>query len=144
MKFWLPQGPMLTKTKNIHKKIKNITFFFWKTKKSGHMAQGKSQLKFKRNPCNRFRNNWCHRRTTNDGRTTDEFWFDELCWDKAPCYDKLPNEALKQNGIETMLLVLFSKCFNSSLINSIWRRGVISPIPNGSDKVPYVPLNSGN
>ncbi len=30
MKFWLPQGPMLTKTKNIHKKKskKNIFFHF--------------------------------------------------------------------------------------------------------------------
>ncbi len=43
------------------------------------MAQGKSQLKFARNPCNRFRDNWYPRRTT-DGRTTDEFWFHELCW----------------------------------------------------------------
>ncbi len=43
-------------------------FFFSKMKKtSGHTAQGKPQLKFERNPCNKFRDNRCHRRT--DGRT---------------------------------------------------------------------------
>ncbi len=57
---------MLTKTKNIRKKIKKK--FFSKMKKtSGHMAQGKPQLKFESNPCNNFRDNRCHRRT--DGRT---------------------------------------------------------------------------
>ncbi len=44
---------MLTKTKNIRKKIKKKIL----TKKSGHMAQGKPQLKFERNPCNNFRDN---------------------------------------------------------------------------------------
>ncbi len=33
---------------------------------SGHMAQGKPQLKFERNPCNNFRDNRCHRRTTEE------------------------------------------------------------------------------
>ena len=49
-----------------------------KKKMSGHMAQGKAQLKFERNPCGNFRDNRCHRRTTDDGRQTmDEFH--ELC-----------------------------------------------------------------
>ncbi len=52
-------------------------------KKSGHMVQGKPQLKFERNPCNNFRDFRCHRRTTDggttDGGTTDEFRFHELC-----------------------------------------------------------------
>ena len=38
------------------------------------------------------------------------------------------------NKTENMLL-------NSGVIRSIWRRVVISPIPRGSDKEPYVPLN---
>ena len=38
-------------------------------KKSGHMAQGKQQLNFERNPCNNFRDNRCHKRT--DGRRTN-------------------------------------------------------------------------
>ncbi len=56
---------MLTKTKKMRKKKE---FFFSKIKKmSGHIAQGKQQLKFERNPCNRFRDNRCHRQT-DDGR----------------------------------------------------------------------------
>ncbi len=47
--------------KNKKKKLK---------KTSVHMAQGKPQLKFERNPCNNFRDNRCYRRTT-DGRTDD-------------------------------------------------------------------------
>ncbi len=74
---------MLTKMKNIRKKFKN--FFFSKMKKtSGHMAQGKPQPKFERNPCNNFTDNRCHRWTddgrTDGWRTTDEFRFHELCW----------------------------------------------------------------
>ncbi len=52
---------MLTKTKNNRKNEE-------KEKTSGHMAQGKPQLKFERNPCNNFRDNQCHRRTTGDDR----------------------------------------------------------------------------
>ncbi len=63
---------MWTKAKNIRKKIKNSK------KTSGHMVQGKLQLKFERNPCIKFRDNRCHRQT--DGRTTDEFRFHELSW----------------------------------------------------------------
>ncbi len=49
------------------------------------MAQGKPQLKFESNPCSNFRDNRCHRQTTDDGmtdegrRATDEFRFHELC-----------------------------------------------------------------
>ncbi len=49
-------------------------------KTSGHMAQGKSKLKFERNPCNNNRDKWCHRWTTDGRGTTDEFRFHELCW----------------------------------------------------------------
>ncbi len=35
------------------------------------MAQGKPQLKFESNPCSNFRDNRCHRRTTDDGTTDD-------------------------------------------------------------------------
>ncbi len=38
-------------------------------KTSGHMAQGKPQLNFESNPCSNFRDNRCHRRTTDDRRT---------------------------------------------------------------------------
>ncbi len=35
------------------------------------MAQGKPQLKFESNPYSSFRDNRCHRRTTDDGTTED-------------------------------------------------------------------------
>ncbi len=43
-------------------------FFKNSTKKSGHIAQGNQQLKFERNPCNRFRDKDATSRRT-DGRT---------------------------------------------------------------------------
>ncbi len=50
--------------------------FFQKFKKtSERMAQGKPQLKFERNLWITFRDN-----CDTDGRTTDKFWFHELCW----------------------------------------------------------------
>ncbi len=56
---------MLTKTK-IFKKNKKKHFLSKMKKKSVHMAQGKPQLKFERNPCIRFREN-----CATDGRMTD-------------------------------------------------------------------------
>ena len=35
------------------------------------MAQGKPQLNFESDPCSNFRDNRCHRRTTDDGTTDD-------------------------------------------------------------------------
>ncbi len=61
---------MLAKTKDIRKK--NVFSKIQKKNKMyGHIAQGKQQLKFERNPCNSFRDNRCHRQT-DDGRTTDD------------------------------------------------------------------------
>ena len=57
---------MLTKTKNIHKKIEKKKFSKIQ-KTSERIAQRKPQLKFERNPCVKFRDN-CD---TDDGQTTD-------------------------------------------------------------------------
>ncbi len=43
-----------------------VFFFKIKKKKVRGMALGKQQAKFERNPRNRFRDNRCHRRTTNE------------------------------------------------------------------------------
>ncbi len=49
------------------------------------MSQGKQKLKFERNQCKNFKDIRCHRRTTEDERTTGgrrmkgEFRFHELC-----------------------------------------------------------------
>ncbi len=64
---------MLTKMKNIRKKIKKKKHFFTKmSKMPERMAQGKQQPKFERNPCIRFRDG-----RTDGGRTTDKFRFHE-------------------------------------------------------------------
>ncbi len=62
------------------KKIKN-------SKKVRTYVSEKATTKFERNPCIRFRDNCdtarhglTDARTTNDGRTTDKFRFDEICW----------------------------------------------------------------
>ncbi len=47
-----------------------MSFFFSKMKKKKRLAQGKPQLKFESNPYSNFRDNRCHRRTTDDGRTS--------------------------------------------------------------------------
>jgi hypothetical protein len=60
---------------------------------------------------------------------------------KAVGYDKIPNEVLKQAGIQQLVYALFAYCFNNSLLPSIWLRGIINPIPKGADKDPCVPLN---
>ncbi len=64
--------PMLTKTKNIHKKM----FFFSKIKKKVEgMAQGKQQPKFETNPCIRFRDNCDTEGRTDDDRRRTNFDF---------------------------------------------------------------------
>ena len=71
---------MLTKMKKNPKKSKKKKFLKKMKKTSGHMAQGKPQLNFERNPCCNFRDNRCDRRTDDGRQTTDEFRFHELCW----------------------------------------------------------------
>ena len=66
LKFLLLYGPMLTKTKKNHKKIKNLKF--WKTKKkwSGDMVDRYLSVKFGVNPLDGFRENDVYGRM--DGR----------------------------------------------------------------------------
>ena len=40
-----------------------------------------------------------------------------------------------------LLLKFFQKCFDSSLVPSIWLKSVITPIPKPAMKDPYTPLN---
>ncbi len=74
LKSSLPWGSMLKKKKTNGQKFKKNT-----KSKQKKITQGTPQLKFGSNLCNYVRDNRCHRRT-DDGRTTDEFRFHELCW----------------------------------------------------------------
>ena len=60
---------------------------------------------------------------------------------KSPGIDGIPNEVLKQKDVILLLWKLLTLCFKFSLIPTIWLKAVISPIPKGSDKDPYLPLN---
>ena len=60
---------------------------------------------------------------------------------KAVGPDFIPNEILKTGGVTFWLYKLFSHCFKNGLMPSVWKKAVNSPIPKGSSKNPYVPLN---
>ena len=55
--------------------------------------------------------------------------------------DKIPNEVIKNKSITSLLLNFFQKCFDSSLVPSVWLKSIITPIPKNAQKDPYTPLN---
>ena len=55
--------------------------------------------------------------------------------------DCVPNEVLKCKEIHDFLFNLFQCCFENGMVPSMWRKALIKPIPKGSAKDPYVPLN---
>ena len=60
---------------------------------------------------------------------------------KAAGIDHIPNEILKNVNILEHLHRLLNTCFQYSVMPSKWKMSIISPIPKGSDKDPYLPLN---
>lgn len=60
---------------------------------------------------------------------------------KAVGIDLIPNEVIKCTGIQIALHTLFQRCFVLGIVPSIWQKSIIKPIPKGSAKDPYVPLN---
>ena len=60
---------------------------------------------------------------------------------KAVGFDGIPNEVLKFHNVKLSLWKLFSKYFNLSLTPTIWLKAMINPIPKGSKKDPYTPIN---
>ena len=55
--------------------------------------------------------------------------------------DFIPNEIIKCPGIHFALYKLFSVIFETGLMPTTWLRAIISPIPKGSAKDPYTPMN---
>ena len=55
--------------------------------------------------------------------------------------DYIPNEIIKQPGLHYALFKLFVSIFDKGIVPSIWLKAIINPIPKGSSKDPYVPLN---
>ena len=60
---------------------------------------------------------------------------------KATGLDNIPNEVLKNNSVMIVLWKYLTACFESGLVPSLWLKLIINPIPKGSGKDPYVPLN---
>ncbi len=58
---------------------------------------------------------------------------------KAPGIDLLPAEALKHPTCINLLNKLVNYGFESGTVSSLWKRGVINPIPKCSSKDPRVP-----
>ncbi len=60
---------------------------------------------------------------------------------KSPGIDNLPNEVLRVSRIVSLITKLLNMCFKHSVIPSMWKKAIISPIPKGKNKDPRVPLN---
>ncbi len=73
----------------------------------------------------------------------DEFksFVGKLQVNKATGVYNIPNFVLKNPDILHILHQLFSKLFESCILPSVWLKSVINPIPKGSNKDPYIPLN---
>ncbi len=55
--------------------------------------------------------------------------------------NQILNEVLKHHDVMLMVYYLFTKCFESTLVPSIWLKAVITAISKRSNKDPYIPLN---
>jgi hypothetical protein len=60
---------------------------------------------------------------------------------KAPGFDTIPAEVLRNNAIIDYLTSLFQKCFVTGLVPRAWKRNIISPISKGSSTDPLVPTS---
>ena len=60
---------------------------------------------------------------------------------KAHGVDSITNEVLKKSAMLPLLTALTNSCFENGIVPTQWNKGLIKPIPKGSDKDPCVPLN---
>ena len=60
---------------------------------------------------------------------------------KAVGPDNIKNEILKEINMLPVITKLFNYCFEASLVPTIWRRGIIHPIPKSGMKNCYLPLS---
>ena len=60
---------------------------------------------------------------------------------KSSGFDKIPYEVLKFPIIIDVLHALFSLCFDTDILPSVWKKAMISPIPKDSTKEKRIPLN---
>ena len=60
---------------------------------------------------------------------------------KACGIDEIPNEVLKSGRLCNVLLSMFNECYMEGVIPSIWKQGIINPIPKASTTDRRDPLN---
>ena len=60
---------------------------------------------------------------------------------KAAGLDKIPNEVIKNEKLICVSHKLFNCCFSNNTVPNVWQKAINTPIPKGSDKDPYLPLN---
>ena len=60
---------------------------------------------------------------------------------KATGCDEIKNEIIKNPKLTKVVHNLFIKCFETGLVPSKWRTGIISPIPKNNMKSQTDPLN---
>ena len=61
---------------------------------------------------------------------------------KAPGLDGILNECFKNNAtINILTTTLFNVSMDTHMVPSIWKKGIIAPIPKGKDNNPHIPLN---
>ena len=60
---------------------------------------------------------------------------------KSPGLDNIPYEVLKCEDVTFLLFKLFDFCFKNNVVPSDWSKAIITPIPKGSSKNPYLPLS---
>ena len=70
-----------------------------------------------------------------------EYMINKIKNNKSTGIDQIPNEVLKKHDVMLILFQLYTKCFDSGLVPSLWLKAVICPVPKSSTKDPFVPLN---
>ncbi len=70
-----------------------------------------------------------------------ESFVSKLGDNKATGLDSILNFVLNNQDVIKILYYLFSKLFDECMLPSMWLKSVINPIPKGSNKDPFVPLN---
>ena len=60
---------------------------------------------------------------------------------KAAGLGNIPNEVIKNEKLIPVLHKLFNCYFSNNTVPNLWQKAIINPIPKGSGKDPYVPLN---
>ena len=60
---------------------------------------------------------------------------------KAPGFDEIPVDLLKNETALVMLIDIFNYCFTYGMVPSDWSKGIITPVPKGSTSDPRDPLS---